>query len=229
MRTRLTLLVTAAAVLVPAAGAEAKTIKSTVEVLGSSAGSGTVAANGDIESPRDRCLSKRVIRITAFVGEERVRLRTDVSSRNGYWGGDGAATDFPDEIRARMKPKRLSKRARCAGDTDSSLNMRAQPRTTFPGEIQYVTLAYAGGEVGGSGNIVSVRRCLAGRKLKVFDFDDGVRGKRVRASDVSSRNGYWGAFGPSDSEGVNLTLVKKRLGAGNRCAGKSYSYDPDPN
>ena len=38
-----------------------------------------------------------------------------------------------------------------------------------------------------------------------------------------------GAFGDSNSEGVNLTLVKKRLGPGKLCGGGSYSYDPDPN
>ena len=63
----------------------------------------------------------------------------------------------------------------------------------------------------------------------MFDFDDGERGHRLRASDITSRNGWWGAFGDSNSEGVNLTLVKKRLGPGKLCGGGSYSYDPDPN
>jgi hypothetical protein len=160
---------------------------------------------------------------------KRVPLRTDVSSLNGYWGGDGVS-DPADGFQARMQPKRISKRKKCSGDRDSFLLPRAQPRTTFPSQIQYFQLAYSGDQVGGAGNIESAkRRCLARRKLRVFDFDDGVRGSGVRASDVSSRNGWWGAFGDSNSEGVNLTLVKKRLGPGKLCGGESYSYDPDPN
>ena len=211
-----------------AAGAEARTIKSTVELTGGGYGSGFANANGHILSKRPSCLSGRVVRITAVVDLKRVPLRTDVSSLNGYWGGDGVS-DPADGFQARMQPKRISKRKKCSGDRDSSFLPRAQPRTTFPGTLQYFQLAYSGDQVGGAGNIESVRRCLARRKVKVFDFDDGVRGDRLRASDVSSRNGWWGALGPSDSQGVNLTLVKKRLGPGKVCGGESYSYDPDPN
>jgi hypothetical protein len=225
---KLAVAVTATVALGLAAGAEARTIKSTVELTGGGYGSGFASAHGNILSKRSDCLSGRVVRITSVVDLKHVPLRTDVSSLNGYWGGDGVS-DPADAFQARMKPKRISKRKRCSGDRDEYFLPRAQPRTTFPSQIQYFQLAYAGGQVGGAGNIESVRRCLARRKVKVFDFDDDERGAKLRASDVSSRNGWWGAFGDSSSEGVNLTLAKKRLGPGKLCGGESYSYDPDPN
>jgi hypothetical protein len=211
----------------PAHAAERRaTIKSTVDLTGTSFSPGTAGANGSILSKRAACLSKRVVRITAILAGERMVLSTDVSSLNGYWGGDGAS-DPPDELRARMKPKRLSKRKRCSGDRDSLVLRRATARETIPSVLQYQQLAYAGDQVGGAGNIDSSRRCRARRTVKVFDFDDGVRGP-LRARDVSSRNGWWGAFGPSTSQGVRLSLLPKRLGSGDRCGGDSISYDPDP-
>jgi hypothetical protein len=213
-----------ALVFTPAAAA--KTIKSTIEVTGAGAASGFVSAHGNVVSKRAACLSRRTVRTTVTVAGERVRLPTDVASINGYWGTE-AAGDAPDEFRVRMKPKRISKRARCAGDRDTYDFPRAQPRATFPGTIQYFGLSYAGDQVGGEGWIESAKRCLARRKVKVFDFDDGERGP-FRASDVSSRNGWWGAHGDSSSQGVRLTLFKKRLGPGRLCEGDVYSYDPAP-
>ena len=128
------------------AGAEAKTI-TTVDMTGTSYGSGIAGTHGNIVSKRRACLSARVVRITAVVADKRVGLSPDVSSLNGYWGGEGAS-DAPDEYRVRMKPKRISKRTRCSGDRDSYILRQAQPRTTFPSQIQYFQLAYASGQVG---------------------------------------------------------------------------------
>jgi hypothetical protein len=220
-------LTAAVAAVCGASEAHAATIKSTVDHTGTTFGPGFVGVRGNILSTRHACLSRRVVRMTALVAGERIQLSTDVSSLNGYWGGEGASGP-PDEIRIRMKPKRLSKRRRCSGDRDSYIVREAQPRVTSASELHYHALAYAGDQVGGAGHIESVRRCLSRRTVKVFDFDDGVRGRR-RASDVSSRNGWWGAFGPSDSEGVKLALAPKRLGPNRRCGGDAIAYDPDPN
>jgi hypothetical protein len=228
MAKRTTIALAAAIALVLPAGADGKTIKSTVDLSGASFGPDVISANGNILSERRPCLSRRKVQIFAVAGGEQLRISTDVSSLNGYWGG-AAAGNGPDGFRARMKPKRISERKRCSGDRDSFfLRPRPRARETVPGAIQYFMLAYAGDQVGGAGNVVSARRCLARRTLEVFDFDDGVRGK-FRASDVSSRNGWWGAFGDSNSQGVRLKLAPKRLGSGDRCGGDTYSYDPDPN
>ena len=102
------------------------------------------------------------------------------------------------------------------------------PRATIPGTFQYNNLSYAGDEIGATGFVESSKRCVAKRRVETFPFDDGVS-KPARGYDVSSRNGYWGTFADSNSQGVGLRLLPKVIGGGDRCGGDVFRYDPDPN
>ena len=228
MRRKLVVVFALVGLAVPA-GAEARTFKSTVTANGASFGEDFASTNGIIESNRARCLRKRTVKINRVLDGKRLLLSTDRSSRNGYWGGSGE-TAYPDSFKIKLKPRRLSRKHRCGGDTFiyEVGGMRAAARETFPGEIQYTILAYAGNEVGAAGNITSpATRCLSQRRLEVFDFDDLVRGPR-RAFDVTSKNGYYGAFGDSTSQGVALVLKARQLRPGRRCGRAVYEYDPAP-
>ena len=186
---------------------------------------------GRVDSQRAACLRARKVAFSVEIGGSTTPLQKDVSSRNGYVGGSGEGNTFPDDAVARLKPKRLSKELRCSGDRTRLSEQRAvlgAPRATIPGTIQYDTLAYAGEEIGGSGFIDTSRRCAAKRLVETFPFDDGVS-KPARGYDISSRNGYWGTFADSNSQGVGLRLLKKEIGGGDSCGGDVLKYDPDPN
>ena len=198
---------------------------------GLGAGGGIVSVRGQVDSKRAACLRSRKVAFSVEVAGSTTPLQKDVSSRNGYAGGSGEGSTFPDDALARLKPKRLSKNLRCSGDRTRMSEQRAvfgASRATIPGTIQYNTLAYAGEEIGGSGFIDSTKRCVAKRRVETFPFDDGVS-KPARAYDISSRNGYWGTFADSNSQGVGLRMSKKEIRGGDSCGGDVYRYDPDPN
>jgi len=211
--------------------AHGKTIKSEVSISGVSAGGGTVSTQGKVASKRAACLSGRKIAFSVEVGGSTTPLQKDVSSRNGYAGGSGKGATFPDDVIARLKPTRLSEKLRCSGDRTRMSEQRralAARRDTIPGTFQYNNLSYAGSEIGATGFIESGKRCLAKRRVETFPFDDGVS-KPARGYDISSRNGYWGTFADSNSQGVGLRLLKERIGGGDSCGGDVFRYDPDPN
>lgn len=223
--------VLAVSLVLCAAPAHGKTIKSEVSLGGLSAGGGSVSVRGQVHSKRAACLRSRKIAFSVEVSGSTTPLQKDVSSRNGYAGGSAEGNTFPDDAVARLKPKRLSENLTCSGDRTRMSEQRAAsgaPRATIPGTIQYYTLAYAGGEIGGSGYIDTSSRCAAKRRIETFPFDDGVS-KPARGHDISSRNGYWGTFADSNSQGVGLRLTEKKAGGGDTCGGDVYKYDPDPN
>jgi hypothetical protein len=212
-----------------AAPAHAKTIKSEVMQGGVGAGSGTVTIEGHVESKRAACLRARKISFSIIDGGSTTLVGKDVSSRNGYAGamGDG---EFPDDTILRLQPKRLGESLKCSGDRTKMSDLRiarSAPREKIPGTFQYNGLAYAGGEIGAFGYVDSGKRCLAKRKVETFPFDDGVS-KPARGHDISSRNGFWGTYAKSNSQGVGLRLKPKRIGGGDRCGGDVLRYDPAP-
>ena len=219
MRRKLVVVFALVGLAVPA-GAEARTFKSTVTAYGASFGEDFASTNGNIESNRARCLRKRTVKISRVLDGKRLLLSTDRSSRNGYWGGTGE-TAYPDSFKIKLKPRRLSRKHRCGGDTFiyEVGGMRAAARETFPGELQYSTSTYAGTTgVGGEGNIVTANRCLSGRRVEVYAAEGETR--TFAAFDISSKNGYWGASGSVSGPGVEYRLKGKRLGRGaNRCGG----------
>ena len=90
--------------------AHGKTIKSEVSISGVSAGGGTVSVEGRVDSKRAVCLRGRKVAFSVEVAGSTTPLQKDVSSRNGYAGGSGEGNTFPDDVLARLKPKRLSKK-----------------------------------------------------------------------------------------------------------------------
>ena len=211
--------------------AHGKTIKSEVSTSGVSAGGGTVSVEGRVDSKRAACLRSRKVSFSIEVAGSTTPLQKDVSSRNGYAGGSGDGDTFPDDVIARLKPKQLGKNLRCSGDRTRMSEQRAAlgaPRATIPGTFQYNNLSYAGDVIGATGFVVSGKRCVAKRTVETFPFDDGVS-EPARGYDISSRNGYWGTFADSNSQGVGLRLLPKEIGGGDRCGGDVFRYDPDPN
>ena len=116
-------------------------------MTGTSYGSGIAGTHGNIVSKRRACLSARVVRITAVVADKRVGLSPDVSEPQRLLGGRGrercsGRIPSADEAKAHLEADEVFR------DRDSYILRQAQPRTTFPSQIQYFQLAYASGQVG---------------------------------------------------------------------------------
>lgn len=216
--------------MICAAPAQAKTIKSEIAIGSTSAGGGTVTIEGSVSSKRNACLAGRKVTFSVVNGGVTTKLQGDVSSRNGYAGGTGPG-GFPEDAVAKLEPKRVGSGLRCSGDRTAASEQRRTPSArggTIPGTFQFNNLSYAGGRIGATGRVNSVQRCTSKRRIETFPFDDGVS-KKPLGYDISSRNGFWGTFAKSNSEGVGLRLTAKKISAGKRCGGDVYRYDPDPN
>ena len=99
---------------------------------------------GRVDSKRAACLRSRKVAFSIEIAGSTSPLQKDVSSRNGYAGGSGEGSTFPDDVIARLKPKQVSKKLRCSGDRTRMSEQRAAlgaPRATIPGTFQYNNLS----------------------------------------------------------------------------------------
>ncbi len=80
---------------------------------------------GRVDSKRAACLRSRKVAFSIEIAGSTSPLQKDVSSRNGYAGGSAEGSTFPDDVLARLKPERLSKKLRCSGDRTRMSEQRA--------------------------------------------------------------------------------------------------------
>jgi hypothetical protein len=80
----------------------------------------TRTARGEIESPGSACLATREVSLLAKAGPRFERFSRDVSSDNGFFGGEGTQADGPPaKFKVVVRRKRLGPNRVCSGASDS--------------------------------------------------------------------------------------------------------------
>ena len=214
----------------PAASASQRaTVKSELVWGGAGSGGGQAQMEGSIESPRPRCLKNRKVRIFGINEAGSKWISADLSSDNGFWGGEGPFADA-NGVRAKMARKKVGRKRYCSGDTVRFMFPSFPPfprpasRVTYPTVITMDGSSSGPEEVSGEGSITARRACRENRRVTVSGLS--AEGAEFAGFDRASRNGYWGAGGPANgTDGVRAEVAELRIRPGRKCAAASTEYN----
>ena len=205
------------------ASANAATIPTTVEIGGYGYDLDVRAMNGQVFSARRACVRNRTTDLLAKSGSRFRRFSQDVSSDNGFFGGDGTQSGGPPtKFKVVVRRKRLGRNRVCSGASDTATTPSGPgglARTTFPTSIGLLT-AGSGDSVSALGVITARKACRKDRRVAIIALRS--EGNETIDVDHASDNGYFGGGGPApDSEGVRVSAPAKPLGDGDQCAAAS--------
>jgi hypothetical protein len=185
-------------------------------------------ANGVIESPRAACILNRKTSLLSRAGSGYEPFARDVSSDNGFFGGDGTQADGPPtKFKAVVRRKRLGPSRTCSRASDVvtvPTGPGGRARTTFP-----TTVGIFGAAIGDTdfavGRVTARGACRKNRRVEIVALRN--EGDLTVDADRASDNGYFGGGGPApSSEGVRARAPQKALGGGDRCAAASADVLP---
>ena len=220
--------ITAVACVVGVMPASAASVPTKVDLIGYGYDLDLRTANGQIESPRAACVANRKATLLAKADSRFEPFARDVSSDNGFFGGDGTQADGPPtKLKVVVRRKRLSPSRTCARASDAvtvPTGPGARPRTTFPTAVG-IFGAGIGDTVFAVGRVTARQACRKNRRIAIVALRD--EGDMTVDADRASDNGYFGGGGPApSSEGVRAVAAQKPLGGGDRCAAASAQVVP---
>jgi hypothetical protein len=206
----------------PAAAAESAPrakVASSLEIDGRGYGPGEANVDGFIESGREACLENRRIRMFAIrQGGKAKALSVDVSSMNGFWGGEGE-TSTPKAFRVVMSPRDISRRKTCTGDRTRE-QIPTGPgfaRTEFPTGLVLDGSSSTPTSFQAEGSITARKACRSKRRVNIFGLT--VSGPVFAGFDRASRNGFFGGGGEvSGVMDVRAVAPAKDLPGPDSCA-----------
>lgn len=107
-----------------------------------------------------------------------------------------------------------------AAAAGSAIGAGPAPRATTPSSVGIHGWGFAGDKVSAHGRVTSPRRaCFDRRVVRVYALPAGGKDPVLLDTDATSRKGYWGAIGKSDSTvGIRATIARKRIGKNRYCA-----------